>query len=61
MAIACLYMAMPTNAALPLARSEPRTRTALLLDTVACEMLKPSIRNFTMDPDDRQWIAIFAS
>ncbi len=50
MAIACLYMAMPTNAALPLARSEPRTHTALLSDTVACEMLKPSIGNFTMDP-----------
>jgi len=28
-------MAMPTIAALPLARSEPRTRTALLLEAIA--------------------------
>jgi hypothetical protein len=28
-------MAMPTTVALPLARSEPRTRTALLLESIA--------------------------
>jgi hypothetical protein len=28
-------MGIPTDAALPLARSEPRTRTALLLESIA--------------------------
>jgi hypothetical protein len=49
-------MAMPTNAALPLARSEPRTRTALLLESIALRhQIAVLQRNGTCRPCFRLW------
>jgi hypothetical protein len=53
-------MAMPTNAALPLARSEPRTRTALLLESIALRhQIAVLQRSGTCRPCFRLWDRLF--
>src|ERR1700730_1321525 len=53
-------MAMPTNAALSLARSEPRTRTALLLESIALRhQIAVLERSRTRRPCFRPWDRLF--
>jgi hypothetical protein len=53
-------MGIPTNAALPLARSEPRTRTALLLESIALRhQIAVLERNGTRRPCFRLWDRLF--
>src|ERR1019366_7938109 len=53
-------MAMPTSAALPLARSEPRTRTALLLEAIALRhQIAVLERGGTCRPCFRLWDRLF--
>jgi len=55
-------MAMPTNAALSLARSEPRTRTALLLESIALRhQIAVLERSGTRRRCFRLWIGCFGS
>ncbi len=53
-------MAIPTSAALPLARSEPRTRTALLLESIALRhQIAVLERTGTRRPCFRLWDRLF--
>ena len=53
-------MGIPTNAALPLARSEPRTRTALLLESIALRhQIAVLERSGTRRPCFRLWDRLF--
>jgi hypothetical protein len=53
-------MAMPTSAALPLLRSEPRTRTALLLEGIALRhQIAVLERSGTRRPCFRSWDRLF--
>ena len=53
-------MAMPTNAPVPLARSEPRSRTALLLESIALRyQITVLERNGTPRPCFRFWDRLF--
>src|SRR3981189_2696682 len=53
-------MATPTNAALPLARSEPRTRTELLLESLALRhQIAVLERSGTPRPCFRLWDRLF--
>jgi hypothetical protein len=53
-------MAMPTSAALPVARSEPRTRTALLLEGIALRhQIAVLERSRTRRPCFRRWDRLF--
>jgi hypothetical protein len=53
-------MAMPTSAAVPVARSEPRTRTALLLEGIALRhQIAVLERSGTRRPCFRRWDRLF--
>ena len=53
-------MAMPTSEALPLARSEPRSRTALLLESIALRhQIAVLERSGTRRPCFRRWDRLF--
>jgi hypothetical protein len=53
-------MAMPTSAAVPVARSEPRTRTALLLEGIALRhQIAVLERSGTRRPCFRLWDRLF--
>jgi hypothetical protein len=53
-------MAMPTSAAVPVARSEPRTRTALLLEGIALRhQIAVLERSGTRRPCFRRWHRLF--
>jgi hypothetical protein len=53
-------MAMPTNAALPVARNEPRTRTALLSESIApSHQIAALERSGARRPYFRLWDRLF--
>ena len=53
-------MATPTSAAVPVARSAPRTRTALLLEAIAlCHQIAVLERSGTRRPCFRRWDRLF--
>ena len=53
-------MAMPTSGAVPVARSEPRTRTALVLESIALRhQIAVLERSRTRRPCFRRWDRLF--